>query len=262
MVRLLPVLLAAGLLLVGCQPGDPSEPSPPTAAAVIDSAVAAHGGAVLDRAEVSFVFRGDHYHVRQDEGRFHFRRVYTDSVGRTVTDGLTNDGPYRVVAGDTASLSDAERNALTTTVNSVTYFALLPHPLRDPAVQPQYSGRDTIEGTPYHRIRVTFQQNGGGRDWEDIFLYWFRTDTYAMDYLAYAFGLGPGDTDTGTRFRVAYDVRRVNGVRFADYENYTLESLPPGAMQRYPSLWMADSLERVSRIETDSVQVTPLPPDA
>jgi len=252
--------LAAFFLLIGCQTD--TSPDRPSAAAIVDSAVAAHGGAVLDRAEVEFTFRGDHYRVRQDEGRFHYRRTYTDSLGQTVTEGLTNDGVYRVVAGDTVSLSDDERGGIHTTVNSVTYFALLPHPLTDEAAQPSYSGRDTLDGTPYHRIRVTFQQEGGGQDWEDVFMYWFRTDTYAMDYLAYAFGLAPGDTEQGTRFREAYNVRRVEGVRFADYLNYTSDTLSYDGMDRYPSLWAQDALERVSRIEIDSLAVRPLPPDA
>jgi hypothetical protein len=244
------------LLLVGCSsPGNES----PSARAVVDSAIAAHGGTTLDHAVVSFDFRGDQYRLLQDSGRFHYRRSYTDSLGRSVADGLTNEGAYRVVNGDTVSLSEDERGALTTTVNSVSYFALLPHPLGDPAAQPHYSGRDTIAGTPYHRIRVTFQQQGGGQDWEDIFMYWFRTDTYAMDYLSYAFGLAPTDTDTGTRFREAYNIRRINGVRVADYRNYTSDTLRYDRMQLYPDLWAQDTLDLVSRIEIDSVQVRPLP---
>ncbi|MEF8939462.1 MAG: DUF6503 family protein [Salinivenus sp.] len=261
-MRLLAATLTSLLLLFGCQSGGDDAPDRPSAAAIVDSAVAAHGGAVLDRAVVSFVFRGDQYRIRQDEGQFHYRRTYTDSLDQTITDGLTNDGVYRVVDGDTVALSEDERGSVRTTVNSVSYFALLPHPLGDSAVQPEYSGRDTIDGTPYHRIRVTFQQEGGGQDWEDIFMYWFRTDTYAMDYLSYAFGLAPTDTDTGTRFREAYNVRRVEGVRFADYRNYTSDTLSYDRMALYPDLWARDALELVSRIEIDSLQVQPLAPDA
>jgi hypothetical protein len=262
-MRLLSAALAAVLLILSaCQPARDSAPPPPSAQAIVDSAVAAHGGSVLDRAIMTFTFRGDRYRLRQDGGQFHYRRTYTDSLGRTVRDGLTNDGVYRVVDGDTVSLRNDERSAVRTTVNSVSYFVLLPHPLGDPAVQPHYSGRDTLDGVPYHRVRVTFQQEGGGQDWQDIFMYWFRADTYAMDYLSYAFGLAPGDTDTGTRFREAYNVRRVNGVRVADYLNYTSDTLATDRMRLYPRLWATDALELVSRVEVDSVRVRPLPSDA
>jgi len=259
-MRLAAAVLAPLFLLIGCQT-DPG-PDRPSASAIVDSAVAAHGGAVLDRAEVAFTFRGDQYRIRQKDGQYHYRRTYTDSLDQTVTEGLTNDGVYRVVDGDTVSLSDDERGSIHTTVNSVTYFALLPAPLTDDAVQPSYSGRDTIDGTPYHRIRVTFRQEDGGQDWEDVFMYWFRTDTYAMDYLSYAFGLGSEDVDQGTRFREAYNVRRVEGVRFADYMNYASDTLSYDRMAQYPDLWTQEALELVSRIEIDSLEVRPLSPDA
>lgn len=249
------LLLAALFLATGaCHTPD----APPSAAAIVDSAVVAHGGPTLDRAVVTFDFRGDNYRLRQDEGRFHYRRTYADSLGRTVREGLTNDGIYRVVEGDTVELSASERDAVRTTVNSVRYFALLPEPLEDPAVQSAYSGRDTIGGVPYHRIEVTFREKGGGQDWQDVFVYWFRTDTYAMDYLSYAFGQGPGEEESGTRFREAYNVRRINGVRVADYYNYTVDTLAAGQMARYPDLWARDAVRLVSRVEIDSVQVKPL----
>jgi hypothetical protein len=255
-IRILGAFLAAGVLLIvgGCSAPDTS---PPAAAAVIDSARAAHGASVLSQAEVTFDFRGDAYRLRQNQGRFHYRRAYTDSLSRSVVDGLTNDGLYRVVAGDTVSLTSAEQSTVETTVNSVAYFTLLPAPLGDPAVQPTYGGRDTIGGTTYHRVRVTFQQESGGQDWQDIFLYWFRTDTYAMDYLAYAYGQGP-DEEAGTRFREAYNVRRLNGVRMADYRNYTADTLTADEMDRYLDLLQDDALTLVSTIEIDSVQVRPL----
>lgn len=257
-MRLFAVALVATLLFSSaCQPRSDF----PSAQAVVDSAIAAHGSPVLDRAFMSFDFRGDAYRIRQDDGRLHYRRTYTDSLDRTVVEGLTNDAIYRVVDEDTVALSEDERDAVETTVNSVSYFSLLPHPLGDDAVQPEYSGRDTLDGVPYHRIEVTFQQEGGGKDWEDIYMYWFRTDTYDMDYFAYAFGLGPDETDTGTRFREAYNVRRINGVRVADYMNYTADTLSPDQLHRYPDLWAQDSLELVSRVEIDSVEIKPLSSD-
>ena len=254
-MRHLALLPTAALVLLLGACGAPA-PSP-SAEAVIDSARAAHGAPVLDRALVTFDFRGDAYRLRQDGGAFHYRRAYADSLGRPVVEGLTNDSHYRVVEGDTVSLSPSEQSAVETTVNSVAYFTLLPEPLDDPAVQPSYSGRDTIDGVPYHRVQVTFRQEGGGTDWEDVFVYWFRADTYDMDYLAYAYGQGP-DEEAGTRFREAYNVRQVNGVRMADYYNYTVDTLSAEQMTRYPDLLAQDAVRLVSRIELDSIRVRPL----
>lgn len=241
------------LVLGGCQ----SSPAP-SADAVIDSARAAHGSSTLNQATVTFGFRGDAYRLRLNDGQFHYRRAFTDSLDRSVTEGLTNEGPYRVIEGDTTNLDADGRAAVDTNVNSVAYFTLLPAPLDDPGVQSSYRGRDTIDGAPYHRVQVTFRQEDGGRDWEDVFLYWFHTDTYAMDYFAYAYGLG-SEEDTGTRFREAYNHRRRGGVQFADYYNYTADTLAPDQMERYPDLWARDALQEVSRVALDSVQVRPLP---
>ena len=255
-----PILFVfAAALLLSCQSPQPTDPPP--AHAVLDSAVAAHSGAVLDRSVVTFTFRGDRYRLYHNDGRFDYRRSYSDSLGRRVHDGLTNEGTYRVIAGDTIALSDAEKTAIQTTVNSVAYFTLLPYPLQDAAVQPTYEARDTVKGTAYHRLRVTFRKEGGGQDWEDVFLYWFAADTYDMDYLAYAYGLGADDADPGTRFRTAYNARRISGVQFADYKNYTAPDLAPNHMQRYPSLWAQDSLRLVSRVAIDSIQVRALAVD-
>ncbi len=214
---------------------------------------------MLDHATMRFTFRGASFRLdHRRDGRFHYRRSLTDSLGRSVVEGLTNDGPYRVVNGDTTTLGTEERAEVETAVNSVAYFARLPAPLDAPAVQPSYRGRDTIDGTPYHRVRVTFQQEGGGRDWQDVFLYWFHTETSAMDYLAYAYGLGP-DEETGTRFRKADNVRRRGGVRIADYDNYTADTLSPDQMHRYPALLARDALTYVSRVALDSVEVRPHP---
>lgn len=249
------VLFAAGLFLfTGCE-SPPPDSSAPSGQAVVDSAVAAHGGAVLDHAVVSFLFRGDEYTLRHDEGQFHYRRTYRDSTGRTVVDGVTNDSTYRRVNGEPVPLTPDEKSAVETKVNSVVYFALLPEPLEDPAVQPRYTGTDTIDGVPYHRVRVTFRKKGGGKDWEDTYVYWFQTDTYEMKYFSYAFGLAPSDTDTGTRFREAYNVRRIQGVRVADYMNYTSDTLSVDHIDRYPDLWARDALELVSRVEIDSVRI-------
>ena len=75
--------------------------------------------------------------------------------------------------------------------------------LGDPAVQPRYLGVDTLQGEPYHEIEVTFRQDGGGRDYEDRFIYWIHPERHTMDYLAYGFHIDDG----GARFREATQER-------------------------------------------------------
>jgi hypothetical protein len=260
------LLLAAclSLFLIGCGSGDSSPATSPsedtlTSEAIIRQAVAAHGGPVIDTSVVTFTFRGARFRLLHDHGRFQYERITTDSLGQTVREVLANDSLYREVNGQRVPLTEEQRASLNTTVNSVSYFALLPHALTDPAVQSRTLGIDTVRGVPYHQVEVTFAQDGGGPDWEDRFVYWFRTDTMAMDFLAYAYGLGEGDDDPGHRFREAYNIRTHQGVRIADYVNYTDSTITPATLEQYPDRFGSETLNEVSRIEVDSVSVLSLP---
>jgi len=261
------VLFTAALLLVaGCGDREPSETAPPSAGALDGSAddlltrvANAHGKAVIDTSVVTFVFRGDTFRLFHENGRYRYDRVRIDSTGRQIREVLSNDSLYRTVDGSPVDLTTKERRDVNVAVNSVAYFALLPHALTDPAVSARRLRVDTVRGTSYHVVEVTFRQEDGGPDWEDRFIYWFDTETLAMDYLAYAYGLGEGDEDPGHRFREAYNVRRVNGVRVADYLNYTDSTITPSTLSRYPTRLGAPTLVEVSRIELDSVRVETLP---
>ena len=251
--------IGMAILLIWSSGCTPSSPDPETnIEAYLDTVIAAHGGDVLDRATVTFTFRGDAFMLRRYDGQFRYERTTTDSLGKRVVEGVTNTDVYRVVEGDTVALDSDARDEVATAVNSVAYFALLPYPLQDPPVQAAYAGRDTVEGTAYHRVSVTFDE-GGGQDYRDVFLYWFAADTHSMDYLAYAFGVGGPLSGQGTRFREAFNVRNVGGVRVADYRNYRAEDVGPDALTRYPHAWKRGATEQVSTVALEEVNVKPLP---
>ncbi|MEN0004759.1 MAG: DUF6503 family protein, partial [Bacteroidota bacterium] len=135
-------------------------------------------------------------------------------------------------------------------VNSVVYFALLPYFLNDGAVQKTYLGEAKLNQRWYHKIKVTFAQEGGGKDFEDEYIYWINKGGYTMDYLAYNYQVNGG----GARFRAAYNFRVEKGIRFADYRN--MKPLD-GSMEvaSFDALYEADQLKEVSRIETENVRV-------
>jgi hypothetical protein len=249
-------VLAAGLL-AAC--GEPASESPvaaevvsprDSAAVIIERARRVHGADVLDRADVSFSFRGTPFTVRRDGGAFEYARIVVDS-GDVVRDVLDNDGFRRTVGGRPVTLPEAEARAAEGAVNSVVYFALLPYPLADPAVQSRLVGADTLGGEPYRLVEVTFRPEGGGRDYQDRFLYWIHRDRSTVDYLAYSYDVNDG----GIRFREAFNPRTVGGVRFADYRNYAPDSVEP-RLEALAQMFEADSLTLVSEIVLDSVRVT------
>ena len=237
--------LALAVVLAACR-------TSPDARAVVERAIDVHGGDVLQRSHVAFDFRDRRFEVTRDGGRFRYERTFDDSTGR-VHDVMTNDTLYREVDGTAVPLDSALRRSVTSGLNSVVYFALLPFKLDDPAVRTRYLGPATIEGAPYHEVEVTFRQEGGGRDYQDRYVYWFHRDRHTMDYLAYSFQEDGG----GTRFRQAFNPRTVGGVRVADYHNYTADTLGT-AIEHYDALVGTDALRHVSDVVLDNVRVRPL----
>jgi hypothetical protein len=100
-------------------------------------------------------------------------------------------------------------------------------------------------------VQVTFDQFGGGEDFEDVFVYWINKDSKKVDYLAYSYEESDG---RGIRFREAYNARTIEGVQFVDYNNYKPQAKFI-ALTDLPVLFQSDRLELVSKIELDSIAV-------
>jgi hypothetical protein len=221
----------------------------PDAQAIIDKAIAKHGGDTFQSAIIAFDFRERHYKAVLDQGRFIYERMWTDTAG-VVRDVLTNDGFSREINNRPFTVSDEYARRYSNSINGVIYFALLPYHLNDPAVIKEYLGEVRLEDAPYYKVKVTFQEEGGGKDHEDVFVYWFHQDTYRMDYLAYSYETDGG----GTRFRKAYNQREAGGILFADYVNYE-GPYPTETITNFDDLYEQGKLKELSRIELENIEV-------
>ncbi len=217
---------------------------------IVDQAIAAHGGDRFQQLQFSFDFREKHYEVDLDQGRFTYESTGPDSTGQQVHDVLTNETFSRTVDGQSVSPPPDKEAGYRNSLNSVVYFVLLPYPLNDPAVKKEYLGKKTVRGEPYHKIRVTFSEAEGGDDYDDEYVYWFHQQHHTLDYLAYSFQVNGG----GTRFREAYNVRQVQGIRFVDYINYE-STITDFELENYDALLEEGQVKELSRIETENVRV-------
>lgn len=221
-----------------------------TAAWIINQSIAAHGGDKIENSRIAFDFRDRHYISDRQGGQFTYERIWQDTSGDQYRDVLTNEKLYREINGEKVTLTAKDSAAYANSTNSVLYFALLPYYLNDPAVQKSYLGRGDIKGQQYHKIKVTFRQEGGGKDYEDEFVYWIHPEELTMDYLAYNYITDGG----GARFREAYNVRHIEGIRFADHVNY--KPLPDTrAVETFDHLFNQGQMEELSRIETENIEV-------
>ncbi|MGB7394305.1 MAG: DUF6503 family protein [Pricia sp.] len=230
----------------GRETGLPLTEAMTKADSLVADAIAAHGGELYDTAYYGFRFRKKQYSFRNSPSGYRFSAT-EQKDGDNIEGILENGNLTRIVNGDTTELSDKEVAKYTEALNSVIYFATLPHKLQDEAVNRDYVGQTTIAGQKYETVAVTFDQEGGGEDYSDEFRYWINADTKTVDYLAYNYETNDG----GVRFRSAYNPRTVGGIRFQDYVNYEAPIGTP--LDELPELFEAGKLKELSRIETEKV---------
>ncbi|MBD3662281.1 MAG: hypothetical protein HUJ11_09045 [Arenibacter algicola] len=222
---------------------------------IVDKAIEVSGMEKMRNAEATFIFREHTYEYRRQNGQFTYTRIGKNKENILVRDVYTNKGFIRHVADTLVNLTEKRKNAYTNSVNSVIYFAFLPLWLKDPAVILEDQGRSVIKGKEYHKILVTFKQEGGGDDFEDVFLYWFDVEDYSMDYLAYKYFTGKG----GMRFREAYNTRKVNGVLLQDYRNLQPKIEGGIDFDEIEKAFENDQLEELSLIILKNVKIKKIP---
>ncbi|MFT4533746.1 MAG: hypothetical protein ACJA1A_003161 [Saprospiraceae bacterium] len=213
---------------------------------IIQQAIEAHGGKKYETAHYSFTFRKKQYTFRNNGNQYEYS-VIGKKDGKTTKDVMDNDGMTRQIDGQSIPLTKDEQYRFSQGVNSVIYFATLPHKLKDKSVNKNHIGKTSIKGKNYEVVQVTFDEAGGGKDHDDQYHYWINTETHLIDYLAYNYTVNKG----GVRFRSAYNTRRIDGIIFQDYINFKATVGTP--LIDLPKLYEADQLEQLSLIETGNV---------
>lgn len=215
--------------------------------AIVNEAIEAHGGTAYDAAHYEFVFRGKKYTFNNQNG-FAYSVISNDSLGNSIEDNLQNGTFRRKVNEKAITLSKEDIAKYSNALNSVIYFATLPYKLNDTAVHKENVGETVIKGEDYDVVRVTFGEEDGGKDHDDIFMYWINKKSHYINYLAYSYSVNEG----GVRFRSAYNARTIDGIRFQDYINWEASVGTP--LADLPALFEKGELKELSRIETEDVK--------
>ena len=219
---------------------------------IINKSIEVSGGSNFKRSKINFDFRDRHYYAKRNDGDFLLMRVGITENNDSIFDVLTNVGFERKL-NDMINVvvPDSMIPIYSASVNSVHYFSVLPYGLNDKAVNKTLLGDEDIKGKTYHKIKVTFDEEGGGEDFEDVFVYWIDKETFKVGYLAYSYNEIEGK---GMRFREAYNERYVNGLRFVDYNKYK-PKLPTVKLLELGKAFENDELELLSKIELKNVDV-------
>lgn len=241
------------LVFSGCK--DQKVPDSELAQQVVDKAINAVGGDGFKHSEIAFDFRERRYVATRNKGKFQYERIWKDSLGE-IKDVLSNTGFQRFINDSIVSVPDSMAVKYTSSVNAVHYFSVLPYGLNDNAVNKFYLGTVEIKGKTYHKIKITFDEEGGGEDYDDVFVYWINKDTFEVDYLSYSYI--EDHNDIGLRFREAYNRREVNGLFFSDYNNFNPQD-ELATVTNLDSLYSANQLKLLSKIELQDIKVNLLP---
>lgn len=218
---------------------------------IVDKSIEVSGGVQLyEKSTIKFNFRGRDYVSEMEGKRKTLKRIQkNDTID--LLDILSPEGFQRFDTNSLVSLHDSLATKYGNSVNSVHYFSKLPYGLNDPAVHKELLAETEINGRSYYKVKVTFDQAGGGDDFDDTYVYFFNKDTFKPDYLAYDFHVNGG----GMRFREAYNERYINGIRFVDYNNMKPIDANTSVLQ-VDSLFNNDRLKLLSKIELTDVSVS------
>ncbi|MEK6782101.1 MAG: DUF6503 family protein [Bacteroidota bacterium] len=217
---------------------------------IIDKSIEAAGGDKYLNSTIEFDFRDRHYIAKRKGGSFSYERIFKNSIG-TIRDIVSNKGHVREINGMMEVIPDSMSVKYTASTNSVLYFALLPYGLNDPSVRKKYLGDTMIENQIFYKVEITFAQEGGGEDYQDVFQYWINREDFTIGYMAYSFS---ENDEVSLRFRKAINARKVNDIRFYDYVNYKPKNNSV-KMEELELLFTKGELEELSKIELQNIVV-------
>lgn len=217
---------------------------------IIDKSIEVSGGNLYSSCNISFTLRDVRYELENNTGRKILKRIINND-STTILDILKHNGFERTINGNPVIVADSMAAKYSNSINSVHYFAYLPYGLNDPAVNKKLLGETQLGDKQYYKVEVTFDKEGGGEDFDDIYIYWFNKETFKPDYLAYEFNVDGG----GTRFREAFNERIINGIRFVDYNNY--KASKNISVYELEALFKTKELELLSTIRLEDIEVNP-----
>ena len=230
------------VVLMSCKPKETTL----TAQQIIDKTLSHSGASKISNSIISFNFRDKSYRAERKNGVFKLTRMF-DSI----EDVVTNLGFERYIHQKKQELSSNNVFKYANSVNSVHYFSVLPYGLNDKAVQKTLLPSVSVKGKEYYKVEVTFSKEGGGNDFEDVFVYWIGKDDFLVDFLAYSYHTNQG----GMRFRALKKQCVKNGVRFVDYINYKPLSKDTDLLD-IDIAFEKNQLKKVSEIILKDIQVT------
>jgi hypothetical protein len=224
--------------------------TPLTAQQIVDKTFVRSGADKVGSAQIRFQFRDKKYAAIRKKGTFYLERTALNTTSK-IRDVISNEGFQRFEDDTPITVADTMAVKYRNSINSVHYFSVLPYGLNDKAVQKKLLPSSVVAGKDYFKVMITFLEDGGGEDFEDVFVYWIGKEDFLIDYLAYTFHTNGG----GKRFRVLKEQCNIKGIRFVDYHNYQ-PIHPETPLVDLDLAFDKKQLKKVSEIILENIEVT------
>jgi len=247
-------------VLVACAGPEPEpepRPTPPPGTSerleIVDRAIEFHGGELFEQSRVKLTVAsrsgsfdvdsmadGDRFVqlIRASNGAD--ERLYRrDNMALEVTEG-----------GRPMEMDETEHARAESYVNQRMYFLFLPYKLNDPGTWKEDQGLEEWNGRRLHRVRITFA-SGTSDGADSAYVYWFDPETARLEQFAYDYS-----ENTGLRFRILTNYRRIGGLLFYDADNYGLNTRGGGlTVDDINPVYVEEELPLVSQIEHRDITV-------
>ncbi len=256
-VAVLAVLAVSAL--VGCAVDRPaseqakgSESAPPKVERLdlVDRSIEHHGGPALERSTVALTVTSlsGSFDVVVEPGAAFEYQVNREVRGKREVTVHTNDNVTRTLDGQPVVLDGDDQQRARDFVSQRVYFLFLPYRLNDPSVWKQDLGAEDWEGRRLRKVKVSFDA-GSSSSASSEYLYWYDPDSSELVQFAYSF-------EGGLRFRRLENVRPIDGILFADHQNYAIDGSGMSVDVITPD-YLRDQMPLLSEIRLTNIVVTP-----
>ncbi|NQX76142.1 DUF6503 family protein [Gilvibacter sp.] len=212
-IKLIITALITTAAMVSCQQVEPQQQIQPRA--LLDSAIAAHGGGHYDGATISFGLNNYDFKLKR-EGYTYDYEMSQEKDGVLHKVNTFNGGLTYKIGDSLVDQGGRQMTLIRERVNNVAYDFYIPYSLTGNDVILEYLGMEDMRLKPYHKLKVSYKQIPGGDPDHRAYILWISKDTYEIDFIA-----KQNDETSGRKqFMAAAYKRRVNSMLFSDFELY------------------------------------------
>ncbi|MFY0601579.1 MAG: hypothetical protein JXR03_18025 [Cyclobacteriaceae bacterium] len=157
------------------------------------------GKGVSDVSQERYIFEGEHSWAKYTK---HQINVFPEKEG-DVVQSLVANKPACTLAGE--AMLDQKVVGTSAFLRKANYFWFtMMYKLNNPGTVHEYIGEETISGTSYHKVKVSFEAEKTGKEQNDAYMLYINQDTNLVDLFYFSLP-AMGVNDIALKMEVNYE---------------------------------------------------------